>query len=192
VVQNVGRKGILPRPRSLPLLCACLLGAILGHASVASSTELIPSVGLTRSVDSDKVKLLYGVALRSYVIPRILKGEIAGQYCRQTLYGGDLKLRIWPVTASLYVAPISMLYAGAGVGWYHTTYDYDESLGFEDETRQEFGVHVGGGMQVPIVPSAALDLNGRYVFLQDQESKLIPDEFNPDFWSLTLGLAISF
>jgi len=47
-------------------------------------------------------------------------------------------------------------------------------------------------VRVPLVPHANLDLNGRYVFMQDQESHLIPEKFNPDFWSLTAGVAIGF
>ena len=78
------------------------------------------------------------------------------------------------------------------MGWYHTTLDYSDALPFENETSQEFGVHVGGGVQVPITPGAGLDLNGRYVFMRDQESQLIPSEFNPDFWTTSLGLAIKF
>ena len=59
-------------------------------------------------------------------------------------------------------------------------------------TKQNFGVHVGGGFQIPLAPSAAVDLGGRYVMLRDQESHLIPEKFNPDFWVTQLGLAIKF
>ena len=72
------------------------------------------------------------------------------------------------------------------------TLDFDESLPIEDETQQKFGVHVGGGLGVPLGPSLAIDLNGRYVFLEKEESALPPAEFDPDFWSTTLGLAFRF
>ena len=39
---------------------------------------------------------------------------------------------------------------------------------------------------------ASLDLNGRYIFMDKSESQLPPNEFDPDFWSTTLGLAIRF
>lgn len=186
--------GIMPCRRFLPRLCALVLVglALASTGRPARATELIPSVGLARSVDSDETKSLYGLALRSYVIPHVLEGEIQGQYHQETLYNGGLKLKTWPVTASFYIAPVSVLYVGAGAGWYHTTFDYEESLGIPNKTTEQFGVHVGGGMQVPIMPNAALDLNGRYVFLEDQESKLIPEKFNPDFWSASLGLALKF
>jgi opacity protein-like surface antigen len=155
----------------------------------ASALEVIPSVGLTRSVDSDDTESLVGLAFRGNLAGDVLKTEIGAQYRSESLYGGDLDLRQWPVTASLWLSPVPSLYAGAGVGWYHTTFDYEDELGLDDNTEQEFGVHVGGGLKVPVFPSAALDLQGRYVFMQDQESQLIPETFDPDFWSLSLGLA---
>ena len=51
---------------------------------------------------------------------------------------------------------------------------------------------VGGGLRVPLAPSAALDLNGRYVFLEEQNSRLVPSQFDPDFWTTSVGLAIRF
>jgi opacity protein-like surface antigen len=100
---------------------------------------------------------------------------------------------MWPVTASLWVTPVPALYAGAGVGWYHTTLDYQGALPLDDETSQDFGVHLGGGMKVPMGSAVALDLGGRYVMMQDQEeSQLVPDTFDPDFWTLAAGLAFRF
>lgn len=43
-----------------------------------------------------------------------------------------------------------------------------------------------------MAPRAALDLTGRYVFMKDQESRLVPETFNPDFWTMSLGLALKF
>ena len=97
-----------------------------------------------------------------------------------------------PVTTSLYLAPVPAIYAGGGVGWYHTTFDYDSSLPLADRTSEEFGVHLGGGVQVPLAPAASVDLGGRYVMMREQDSHLIPEHFDPDFWVTTLGLAIHF
>jgi opacity protein-like surface antigen len=168
-----------------------LLAALAG-AETGSAAEIIPSVGLSRMTGGDgEAKLFGGLALRGHLAP-VLISEIGVAYRSEDRLADRLKVRMWPVTASLYVAPIPTLYAGAGVGWYHLSLDYDDALPLRDRTSQEFGVHVGGGMQVPLAPSAALDLNGRYVFLQEQESALIPESFDPDFWSTTLGLALKF
>jgi opacity protein-like surface antigen len=80
----------------------------------------------------------------------------------------------------------------AGVGWYQTSFDYADRTGLPNSTSTNFGIHVGGGLEVPIAPAVGLDLNGRYVMLRDQESHLIPEKFNPDFWTTSVGLAIKF
>jgi len=187
------RYGTIRRQAGLLVCCSMLLGAALFlSAGKASAAEIIPSVGLTRSVESDDTESLLGLALRGSLISDVVKTEIGAQYRSESLSGGDVSVRQWPVTASLWLSPVPSLYAGAGVGWYHTTYDYEDELGVDDNTTQEFGVHVGGGMRVPVFSQAALDLQGRYVFLQDQESQLVPESFDPSFWSLSLGLAIGF
>lgn len=179
------------------------LGAVLGIGACmavllalatprAMAAQIIPSVGLTRSVDSDDTNKSVGLAFRGSLIPRVLKAEIAGSYRSEEHFDGDLKLRMWPITTSLLLAPVPNIYGLAGVGWYQTTFDYADATLLEDETKGEFGVHVGGGLTIPIAPRAGIDLNGRYVMMQDQESKLVPEKFDPDFWNLSLGLALGF
>jgi len=184
-VLGVGAMGAL-----LGALALSALGAFGAPAAMAA--EIVPSVGLTRSVDGDETNKSVGLALRGSLVPGVLKSEIGASYRSEDQFGGNLKLKMWPITASLLVSPIPTLYGSAGVGWYHTTFDYDEALPFEDETKEEFGVHVGGGVRVPLAPAAAIDLGGRYVMMRDQESKLVPEKFNPDFWTLSLGLALGF
>lgn len=157
-------------------------------SSAASAVELVPSVGLTRTVDGDEAKGQVGLALRGDIVRNLLQTEIGASYRKEVLSDGT-ELHMWPVTASLWLTPIRSFYAGAGVGWYQTTYNYPSALVLSDDTTQEFGVHLGGGMKVPLASTVALDLGGRYVMLQDQETKLIPSSFNPSFWSLSIGLA---
>jgi len=171
---------------SLVALAALLLGAGVGHGG-----EFVPSIGLTKSLNGGSDAQVYGgLAIRGNLAP-ILEGEVAAAYRSESRFNDQLRLRMWPVTASLYLKPVPALYAGGGVGWYHTTYDYESDL-IGDETVQKFGVHVGGGLKVPVAPRVALDLGGRYVKLQDQESKLIPEKFDPSFWTLSMGLALKF
>lgn len=173
---------------ALLLLAMILLGAQSAHA-----TEIVPSLGISRAVDSDndQAKMYGGLAVRSDLMPFVM-GEIGAAYRTEERFNGDLKIRQWPVTGSLYLKPLPMLYAGAGVGWYQTTLDYSESSGIKDETTQKFGVHVGGGVQMPLAPALGLDLNGRYVHMQKQESRLVPQKFDPTFWTTSIGLAIKF
>lgn len=184
-----------PRPRFHPGILTGAVLAVLALAWVplAQATEIIPSVGITKSArdDNANAEISGGLAVRGNLLP-LLKTEVGVSYRSESRLGGDLVVKQWPVTASLWLAPIPALYAGGGVGWYHTTLDYAEALPFADETRQRFGVHLGGGVDVPLGPSAAIDLNGRYVYLKNETSQLPPAEFDPDFWTTTVGLAIRF
>lgn len=186
---------LLPRPSSTP--GALMLGyvpfavlvALLLTVAPASGAEIVPSVGLTRSVDGDQSKSNIGLAVRGSLVPRLLQSELGVSYRREEYYDGGLAVKQWPITASLLVSPVPTLHGDAGVGWYNTTYNYRDPL-LQDETKQEFGVHLGGGLKIPVAPGAALDMTGRYVFLQSQESRLVPSKFDPDFWTLSLGLAL--
>ena len=173
---------------------ALLLGALhaLG-AGLANAAELIPSLALTKATDDNAgdAQVSGGLALRAGLLP-FLKTEIGVSYREQSFYGDQLKLRTWPVTASLWLTPLPVLYAGGGVGWYQTTFDYSEATLIKDRTDRKFGVHLGGGLEIPIAPHFGLDLNGRYIFMTKERSELPPQEFNPDYWSTSLGLAISF
>jgi opacity protein-like surface antigen len=175
------------------LIVALLLAAFVLPLAPARSyaTEIIPSYGITKSKDSDQVKGIFGLALRATLVRDLLQTEIAGGYRTESRSNGALDVRQWPITASLLLAPQDLFYVGAGVGWYNTTYDYESEL-IEDETTQDFGVHVGGGIKIPLSPRVGADLGGRYVMLQDQDSRLIPEKFNPSFWTLQAGLALKF
>ena len=187
-----------PSRRTLTLLDRAVVGTLvlltlllLGMQS-AQAAEIVPQVGLSRTVEGDNdAQMFYGLAFRGALAP-ILKSEIGLGYRSESIANDLIDVHTWPVTASLYLTPVPTLYAGGGVGWYHTTFNYDDALPFENETNQDFGLHVGGGFNIPISPSVGLDLNGRYVWMEDQESPQIPTSFDPDFWSSTLGLAIKF
>ena len=169
--------------------------AALTVASVTPvrSMELIPSVGVTKSTDTNAgdAQGFAGLALRTTLVPTIkLEGGI--NYRQDTYLGGALKVRQWPVSASLWFAPVPVLYVGGGVGWYHTTLDFSSSL-IKDTTTDKAGVHIGGGLELPIAPKLGLDLNGRYVFMtKDKATFDVPDTFNPDYWTAAIGLALKF
>jgi opacity protein-like surface antigen len=167
---------------------------LLVGVQAANAAEIIPAVGLTKPVEGSEEADVFGsLSLRAPLLP-ILKSEIGVGYRQESRFDDALHVRMWPITASLWLTPVPMLYAGGGVGWYNMTFDYDDDLPvpIEDETVQEFGVHLGGGLTMPLNASVGLDLNGRYVMLQDQESRLVPESFDPDFWTTSLGIAIKF
>ena len=162
------------------------------YASFAQAIEVIPSLGYTKSTDTNAgdARAFGGLAVRAPLLP-FLKVEGGIAYRQDSFAGGDVKVRQWPVTASLWAAPLPMVYAGGGVGWYRTTYDYASNLLIEDSTTEKVAVHLGGGVELPIAPRLGLDLNGRYIFMQKDKSNIqVPTTFNPDFWTVALGLAI--
>ena len=172
---------------------AFLIGVVIMPAVTRAETnaELIPSFGVSKPVHDDtaEAQTQWGLAVRGQ-LGSIFKPEIGVAYREESRFDDQLRLRSWPVTASMWVAPVRVLYVGGGVGWYHTTYDYEDALLIPTSTTQNFGVHLGGGLEVPISRNMALDLNGRYVFLQKEGSELPPGNFDPDFWTTSLGLAV--
>lgn len=172
------------------LLVAVLLMAFTG---TSQATQIIPSIGFTKATDANAADGAFsgGLALRVPLLP-ILSLEGGINYRQESFSGDDLTVRMWPVTASLWLTPMPLLYGGGGLGWYRTTYDYREALPFDDVTSMQMGVHLGGGLQIPVAPAMGLDLHGRYVFMQQDDTVTFPTEFDPDFWNLSLGLAIKF
>lgn len=185
------RRVVVARHIVAALVVATFATTITG---MARAIELIPSIGATKSTDSNSgdAKAYGGLALRAPLLP-FLKVEGSIAYRQDSFAGGDLKVRQWPVTASVWAAPLPMVYAGGGIGWYRTTLDFNSSLPLEDETSNKMGVHLGGGVGIPLAPMLGLDLNGRYIFMQkDKNNVQVPTTFNPDFWTLALGLALKF
>ncbi len=170
-----------------------LLAMLLAGLQAARAAEIVPSVGLTHASSGDGgYKAFAGLAVRGSVLPMV-KAEIGVAYRNDPYLNGDLNVRMWPVTASLWLTPLPMFYFGGGAGLYHTTYDYKDTLPLQDETSREFGTHLGGGLTIPIVPAiASLDLNGRYIHLREKGTLLAPGAIKQSFVSTSLGVVIKF
>jgi len=176
------------------LLAALLAsGLALVVAPIARAAEVIPSMAMTRNPDAgDDTRISYGLAVRGNIAP-MLAAEIGLGYRKDELFNDTVESTQWPLTASLWAKPVPMMYAGGGVGWYNTTLHYPGTPALASSTTQKFGVHLGGGLELPMVPGvASLDLNGRYVYLGDQKSDLPPNNFKADFWTTSLGVAFHF
>jgi len=177
------------------LLIGILLPLVIvsAFATTSQAMQFIPSLGFTKSTDANAStgKFSGGVALRAGLLSFLsVEGGIA--YRQESFDNGNLKVRMWPVTTSLWLTPVPMLYAGGGVGWYRTSYDYRSTVPSLDKTTSALGVHLGGGVSLPLAPAMGLDLNGRYIFMQQGDGVQLPTEFNPDFWSTSVGLAFKF
>ena len=165
--------------------------ALLVGISAAHAMEIVPSVGVTRATDgSGDAKTFLGLALRGSLAP-MLKDEFAVGYRSEEYFNGALKVLMVPVTASLWFAPIPLLYAGGGVGLYATALNYRDVL-VPDTSKQNFGAHLGAGLNFPLAPMIAVDINSRYVFMGEQATALSQGKFNPNYWSTSAGIAIKF
>ena len=185
------RRGFAARP----IVGAIILVALAATtASSASAMELIPSLGITKSTDTNAAdaKGYGGLALRAPLLPFLkIEGSIA--YRQDSFAGGDVKVRQWPVTASVWASPLPMSTRAAASAGTGQRFDYPSTLPVADVTTNKMGVHVGGGADIPIGPRLGLDLNGRYIFMQkDKDNVQVPTTFNPDYWNAALGLAIKF
>jgi opacity protein-like surface antigen len=198
----------LPRPTRAPGAALLLLTLALAAAPAARAAEIIPWGGVAhpaRALD-DHVQYFGGLSFRTS-LSGPLQSEIGAGVRREPLADGVVRW-VWPLTASLWIAPHPAIYAGGGVGWYHTTI-YREDLPAaqaaqakqtgaaaeplpEIENTEKFGAHVGGGVRVPMGGHAALDLQGRYVFMTRKDLAGQATRFGPDFWMTSLGLALRF
>ena len=186
------------QPENLTLLNRAVIGALLFFAILlvgvqtarAASNQLIPSVGLTRAVHGDQEVTPYAqLGLRTTWAPVIMT-EIGVAYRQDKFNDGDITVKSWPVTASLWLAPIPAIYAGGGVGWYQSSVDYSDNLPFSNFTTQKIGLHVGGGFTIPVTPAVGLDLNSKYVFLEKENRNDL--SFDASHWTTSAGLAFHF
>jgi hypothetical protein len=70
------------------------------------------------------------------------------------------------------IYPLPIVYGAIGAGWYNTSISYDIPAGalggpmaLASETKQGFGWHFGGGVELPVGEVAKLVGDIRYVFL---------------------------
>ena len=185
-------KKLVSRSLQSFIAAAMLLTGTALVSTRAQAAEIIPSLGMTKAVDgSDATRISYGLAVRAPMAP-ILDAEVGIGYRQDDLFNDTVERTQWPITGSLWLKPTPMLYAGGGVGWYNTTLRYPGTA-IDSQTSQDFGVHLGGGLSIPMVPNtASLDLNGRYVYLGDKTSDIPPANFKADFWTTSLGVAFHF
>jgi hypothetical protein len=176
-------------------LVAALLatGLALVMVPVAKAGEIIPSLGWTKVPDGNGTTATsYGLALRGSIAP-MLSAELGFSYHKSDLFDGQVEQTQWPLTASLWLKPMPMFYLGGGLGWYNTTLHYPHTPAILSYTSQKTGVHLGGGITMPLVPGvASADLSLRYVYLGTQQSDLPPQNFKADFWTSSLGVAFHF
>lgn len=158
----------------------------------AQKFSLGPQLGFQKSRDAAVGKFMGGVALR-VKLTRALGIETSINYRQENHTNGvAVMVRSWPVMATGFIYAFPTVYAAIGAGWYNSTFDYDESRfpsqGIADETRQEFGWHLGAGAELPVSSRLKLTTDFRYVFL-NYDFKAIPGfgDLDGNFYVITAG-----
>jgi opacity protein-like surface antigen len=161
-------------------------------ARTSQAAQIVPSLGMSQGVDGGESRMTLALALRQNLAPRVqAELQVAHRSEELSFAGQPLTMRTIPLTASVWVSPVPMLYAGGGVGVYAQAVEYGNNL-FPNTSENEFGAHIGGGTRFSLTPGLGLDLQGRYVFLGEQSSQLTSGSFDPSFWSVAAGLVIGF
>ncbi|MDH7605378.1 MAG: outer membrane beta-barrel protein [Melioribacter sp.] len=167
-----------------------LFVTIFSFASLKAQTIAIgPQLGYHKSEDAEG-SLLLGAMGRIY-LANSLALEASINYRSEDYENGGVKTKMYPVMVSglLYFFPL--LYGTIGAGWYNTKIDYSNSLnslGFKDETKSEFGYHLGIGAELGL---GNLILTGdvRYVFLNLKLDRLPGvKELKNNFYVITAGV----
>jgi hypothetical protein len=172
------------------LLTLLLMLPLVTNAQVGLSIG--PHLGIQKAQDADESNYLFGGTLRAKFAALGAEGSIS--YRQEDYENGAVTVKSWPVTASGLIYPVPIIYGALGAGWYNTTFDFNDvynTAGFDDRTEQEFGWHLGAGLELPLSPRTKLFGDVRWVFL-DYELENLPsvvvEEVNADFYSINAGV----
>ena len=173
-----------------------LLGlAVMLPVSIAAGQSVGGGLGVggryswVSNLDNDESTNMGGAFARAKLPFIGLEGAI--DYRNDDL-AGDVDLKTWPVTATVLLSPLPMVYGLAGLGWYHTTLDFPSGSPFEDQTDTKLGYHAGVGVEVP--PASPLRFIGeaRWLFV-DHEFEDIPETIgnvDANSFALSVGVAL--
>jgi hypothetical protein len=150
--------------------------------------------------DDDQSDRFMGGHLRARVSPKTAI-ELSIDVRNEENEAGTLKVREYPIQASLLLFPVGTTFAPyllGGAGWYSTrvqTLGLSEDVELEETTR-DFGWHAGFGAEVRLGRHAGIHADYRYTFLDfgDDEDDGIVDRLTPghkgSMW--TAGFTVYF
>jgi hypothetical protein len=156
-------------------------------------------------VSDDGEKTFFGGAHARLRLPLFIAIEGALDYrpsaTRTVIYpspGTEVDVTTYPMTLSALAYPTPMIYVLAGVGWYNTTIEIKDSgliTGITSETNDNFGSHLGAGLELPVGGNKSVFADIRYVFLDYDTTKLDlgdVDELDADYYAIQAGLTFEF
>lgn len=187
----------------IPVMIIIILFTAAGFMSAQEENEIKktsmgisfgPQLGWQKSSSADNGSLMFGAALRLRVSESLgLEGSI--NYRSEDYADGGLTVRTWPIMITGLVYPLQYFYGAIGIGWYNTSFDYEnQSLAqtFENNTQQNFGWHLGAGLEVPATSTIKVTGDIRYVFLNydfgDLEQAINSGDLISNFFVISLGV----
>lgn len=180
--------------KKIVVTCA-FLGFAVSQAT-AQGIGIGPQVGYYKAQDADQGEFMYGGAVRI----KLMSGfavEASINYKQEEYEDGAVTVKNWPVMATGMLYPLPFLYGAFGGGWYHTTFEFDQSVLEENmpakETKREFGWHAGGGLELPFGEKAKITADVRYVFLDYEFNEIIKfRNLDSSFFIVTGGILFMF
>lgn len=176
------------------VLVPALVLMIAGSISAAHPDQnffIGPQIGLySNDENDDDFNVMVGAAARTKFAPWIgLEGAI--NYRQESFADENLSVKSWPILVTGLFYPVNYIYATLGGGLYSTTFDFDSSVPMDDDTQNEFGWHIGGGVELPLGSRSLLTGDVRYVFL-DYDFRRPPGfgEVDGDFVIITAGVLV--
>lgn len=149
-----------------------------------------PVLGYQKASDADEGTLMVGAALRVKLTPTLgVEGAIHYRY--EEYRDGLMTVKSWPVMASALLYAFPIVYGTVGMGWYNTTYEFDDNLlpTVNNRTEQEFGWHLGAGIELPFFIAARITADVRYVFIDYDVGSLVDmGNVRSDFYVISVGL----
>jgi len=173
------------------VLIVFAVASVVAQASIGFG----PQIGLYRAQDADGFRVMGGAALR-LKFSQALGVEGSINYREEQFVNGAVDVKSWPVMVTGLLYPIPIVYGAIGAGWYNTTIDYKippallgSAIALGSETKQQFGWHFGGGVELPLGSVGKLVGDIRFVFL-NYNFKSFPGSNGVDsnFYVITAGI----
>lgn len=161
-------------------------------AAAQTGVEVGPQVGFYRAQDADRARGMGGVAMRLR-FSEVFGFEGSINYREEVYSDGMVDVKSWPVMVTALLYPIPIVYGALGAGWYNSSIDYSFTPVIVSETKEQFGWHFGGGLELPLDSVTKLVGDIRYVFL-NYNFKSFPGSngVNSDFYVVSGGILFSF
>lgn len=167
--------------KKMVILILFLLGLVfypvVSQAEGAGSFGLGFRGGWYKAQDANDGKVYGGLQARLKLFPALAIEGLVDYHPEQS-FPGNRKVTSYPVLVSalFYLIPGAKVspYLLGGVGWYYSK--VEDSQG--STWTNDFGAHVGGGVDIPLSSKIVLNADLRYYFLDFNDQKVKDLEAN--------------